>query len=251
MTAASPDGKLFACKIARCTLRLFSFTGDRLRRRTTIATQLTESPTALTFTSDGNILALVENRLSKWDTNGKKLLSMDLPGLRKEYYTICALSPDGGKIAIDSNNKVLKVWDIRKGRSVWKGAKSSNIINSIAFSRDGNSLLVGSSDTVKGEERSYQLINLTKGQPITIWGSGLNAGFTPDGNYILVNRNDSLLDKSDSAILLDLTGRRIDGFPLPEREETNNSSTVFRLEGAILLSGPSSQLFQRVQRAFL
>jgi WD40 repeat protein len=54
-----------------------------------------------------------------------------------DYVNCVALSPDGRFAASGSNDKSVRLWDIRTGREVWKNPEFRHMLRAVSFSPDG------------------------------------------------------------------------------------------------------------------
>lgn len=110
----------------------------------------------LLYANDGAwLIAPGATALEIWDTKtGQRVRSHPSAG----YDIRVCVSPDGLRYAYQTANKVLQIREVSSGDKVLELALESGRVNSIAFSRDGQSLVTSS--------RNIQVWNLKTGQAI-------------------------------------------------------------------------------------
>ena len=126
-----------------------------------------------------------------------------------------AFSPDGKWLVSASNDKTLKMWDVRAGRlhASWPGYGYP--INSVTFAPDGRSLATGGNDgTVRlWEVRSAQARQVWRGHGSSVYA----VAFSPDGTRVAAGGKDQTIfvwDVKSGKRLLALDGHSSDVFAL-------------------------------------
>ena len=167
--AFSPDGQLLAAACASAywgkrkeipAIQLWDVNTEQLLF--TVEKQ-TENIEALTFLSDGKVLASAEasDRIRLWDVESGTLLStLKAPTSPKGL----AFSPDSRLLATGGSEGIVQLWDIHTGstssalRRVWntalarrpirtfEGGTGNTTLNAIAFSPDGKKVVSANSD---------------------------------------------------------------------------------------------------------
>ena len=155
-----------------------------------------------------NVLAALnrDHSIGLWDVVARKNL-WSLTGL-KERITNIALSPDGRYLAAVGYQEVLRVWDLHERRELppFIGAKEpipQRIMFGIAFSSDGNYLVVGSENP--------RIWNLHTRKAIRVYGTGglrcSRMVFSPDNKWVAAICRDGLVrvwDIESETIVLSL-----------------------------------------------
>ncbi len=138
-----------------------------------------------TFSSDGKILAFVDNDTVKlWDLEAGKEIRT-ITGHSFDNGAV-AFSHDGTVLASGSNNNTIKLWDWRTGNEL-RTLAGHAFVSESAFSPDEKTLAFGSENTVK-------LWDLEKGDEIrTLSGqsaSVFSVAFSPDGKTLASGSGD-------------------------------------------------------------
>jgi WD40 repeat protein len=129
----SPNGKLLAS--GGENIRLWDLAGGRQVR------QIAAPGTALSFSPDGKLLALVgrgSRTVHAWDpATGQEVFKLDGPRLLRAV----AFSPDGKTLATGDEQATIRLWDVATRRQLHEmDMKSGAESLSLAFSPDGKNL---------------------------------------------------------------------------------------------------------------
>jgi WD40 repeat protein len=141
-----------------------------------------------------------------------------------------AFSPDGTLIVSGSEDKTLRLWDVKTGQTIGQPMQGhENGVTSVAFSPDGSRIVSGSYD------QTLRLWDARTGQPIgpPIRGhedSVTSVAFSPDGGRLASGGQDSVMRLWDAK-----TGRSI-GQPL-KGHDGPVLSIAFSPDGTRLVSG--------------
>jgi WD40 repeat protein/serine/threonine protein kinase len=107
----------------------------------------------LAFSPDGQRLATggERNAVKLWDARTGRELQPSLEGHSGEVYAVVFSPDDAGRwIASAGEDGTVKVWDSRTGKLLRSFRGHTDLVNSVAFSRDGRRLISGGRDaTVK------------------------------------------------------------------------------------------------------
>jgi WD40 repeat protein len=97
-----------------------------------------------------------------------------------------SFSPDGSKIVTASDDKTVRVWDVR-GQLMATLSGHSSIVNSASFSPDGSKIVTASDDkTVRVWDVRGQLLATLSGHSASV----NSASFSPDGSKIVTASSD-------------------------------------------------------------
>lgn len=183
--AFSPDGTMFASGAGgwggREPIQLWdAVTGESLA---TLAKP--ESWTSsLAFSPDGRLLASGHSKpgagIRVWDVRNKRqLFFVDYEGLDVRHV---AFSPDGSRLAVASQDPVIRLYESESGREVRALSGHTAAVNYVTFSGDGKRLISAAAD------QSVRLWNEDGGN-VARWRGHLNsvnqAAFLPESNQLL------------------------------------------------------------------
>jgi WD40 repeat protein len=163
---------------------------------------------AVALSPDGSILASSskDGTIKLWNVaTGAQLRTFYGGG----GYSV-AFNHDGTLIAAGSSDGVVRLWDVSTGVEVRTLGRSSNLLSTVAFSRDGKSL----ASIVSTKEVSSPIVKLwdfsTGSELRSFPGNGLNwIAFSPDGKFLAgsgVSNTIKLWDISTGTELRTLSG---------------------------------------------
>jgi RNA polymerase sigma factor (sigma-70 family) len=111
-----------------------------------VAVMRANAPSSMTFTADGQTLAVgCARSIRRWELkNGKELPPLDGPpdGVAK-----CIWSPDGQSIYTGGNDGSVGAWDAASGHVRRSGPGHRLAVTSMVLTPDGKTLITGSADT--------------------------------------------------------------------------------------------------------
>ena len=199
--AFAPDGKTLAVggqsqgTIGAATGSLELWNTATYARTTTLATKADYQVLSLSFSHDGNTLAVGGQSLSGgiaelWNLSTRSLIK-NLPTTADQTVNSVALSSDGKTLAVGgygSNGGVLEFWNYASLSLIGGVATNATYgVNSVVFTNDGKSLAAGGINSQAGTLEVWNASNLAlSGSFKTAELDGVNAvGFSPDGKILI------------------------------------------------------------------
>ena len=147
---------------------------------------------SVAFSPNGERLASANNVIAIWDVaSGVDLV--DLPGPRGGGTNSVAWSPDGKWVAAGDSDRMVRIWQIRRGVPLMTLTGHNEVVRAVAFSPDGTRLASAS------EDASARLWDVSP--------NGFHAGlirdiaFSPDGTQLATASEDGTAQVWDAATL--------------------------------------------------
>jgi WD40 repeat protein len=245
--AFSPDGNKVASGSKDKTIKLWNVsTGKPLQT----LSDHRDKVQSVAFSPNGAILASgsEDNTIKLWDIETGKLIRtlkgdddrLSSLSIDKKVFSV-AFSPDGHTLASGNWDKSITLWDVDTGKVLhfikgrtkrfWgliddHGEGHEDLVNSVAFSPDGNTLASGGfDDAIKlWDVSSGKLLTTFKGHSNFV----LSVTFSPDGNMLASSSYDKtikLWEVSSGRVLQTLIGHK-----------DAVTSVAFRSDGQIIAS---------------
>jgi WD40 repeat protein/uncharacterized caspase-like protein len=158
----------------------------------------------LAFSPDGTLMATAsrtaedsDRTIKIWDTNGKLLRTLTGHG---GWVNQVQFSPDGQTLVSGSEDKTIKLWNVRTGSLMRTLSGHEQRVTSVAFSPDGQTIASG------GGDRTVRLWNLKNGeaQVLEAHTDQVNSvQFSPDGKWLVSAAQDQTLNLWQSGILVE------------------------------------------------
>ena len=143
------------------------------------------SPDGRTFASSGR-----DGAARRWDAaTGQPIgepLRHSAPGTR---IGAVAFDPTGRWIATGSDDQTSRIWDAKTGEPVGDPVRHPDAVNALAFTPDGEALLVGTGVRTFPVPSSARLVEVASGRfltpPLPHGGSIRSVAVTPDGRTLI------------------------------------------------------------------
>ncbi len=154
-----------------------------------------------------------------------------------------AFSPDGHRLVTATSQHKLTMWDAHSGQMLWERPHESKALRQIRFARDGQRLLVCSSenqgrasfDAVPPMGQMAEILDVQTGEPVIpqLNSNHFGSAFSPDDRWLAVALTNHVIQVFDTR----------NGQPVVELKGHTNEITMlaFSAEGGFLVSGSRDQ----------
>ena len=190
---------------------------------------------SVAFSPDGNTIASASanSTIRLWDrASAKEIAVYERSG------TYVAFSPDGYAIASADGNTI-RLWDRASAKEIAVLMGHKNIVNSVAFSPDGNTIASASDDnTIRLWDRaSGKEVAVLKGHEDVV----ISVAFSPDGNTIASASNDGTIRLWDRG--------SVNEIPLLRGHKEQATCVAFSPDGNTIASASSDGTIRLWDRA--
>jgi WD40 repeat protein len=177
--------------------------------------------TTVDYSSDNTMIATggSDNKVKIWDTAGTLLKTLNG---HTEDITSVKFTPDNQKLLSSSQDKKLRIWDVNTGNLLQTITVSTNIVNALDISPDGQ-YAITASDTLL---RIWSLTDFSQvgGFSTSDWGTPMAVSWSPVNNFIVCGTSTGsvlLFDSASSVGTNDLPGWTTNIFPNPFTNQIN------------------------------
>lgn len=166
------------------------------------------------FSPDGKIFAYIgtgrswgRSSLWFWNLEAETDELEEFQGEIEGFITSLAFSPDGKRIVLASNNKMVYIWDVETQKEIRRLEGHTDRVNSVAFSPDGKLIVSVSTDhtmRIWDAETGKEILSLAEHI-----GPVSSVAFSPDGKRIVSACWDQLVriwDVEENRIIRKLKG---------------------------------------------
>ena len=237
--AFSPDGNTIASASLGGTILLLDCASAK---RIAVLKGHVDSVNCIAFSPDGNTIASASYEMTSafsdgtirlWDrASAKEIAVYERSG------TYVAFSPDGYAIASADGNTI-RLWDRASAKEIAVLMGHKNIVNSVAFSPDGNTIASASDDnTIRLWDRaSGKEVAVLKGHEDVV----ISVAFSPDGNTIASASNDGTIRLWDRG--------SVNEIPLLRGHKEQATCVAFSPDGNTIASASSDGTIRLWDRA--
>jgi WD40 repeat protein len=141
-----------------------------------------------------------------------------------------AISPDGRRVLIGSEDKTARLWDVASGKELQRFVGHTNEVTSVAFSPDGRTILTG------GKDKTARLWDVESGRELRRFPHSdfvPAVAFSPNGRTILTGCLDKIARLWDVA-----TGKELQRFV---GHTAGVTAVAFSADGRRILTGSSEE----------
>ena len=178
--AASPDGRTLASAGPDGVIRLWDV---RTHRQLAQPENLTESVGTMTFSRDGRRLAYptTSHKIRVWDVRTRKAVGAAFASHTGFVHSL-AFSPGGRTLAFAGNDDAIRLWDLRRHRQLGPPMRGRDLVGTLSFSPDGQTLAAAGDDTIRlWDVRTHR----PRGRPLSGHTDLITSvAFAPDGRRL-------------------------------------------------------------------
>lgn len=146
---------------------------------------------SMVFSADGERFASASWKILVHNPHNGEEVQMLMSGSARTYVYSVSFSPDKSLLVSASNDKMVRIWDVKNGKALFSIKAHKQAVNHAEFSPDGKTIVSASSD------KTVKLWNVTDGKRIGAFpghSDGVNwANFSPDGKMVATACQDKLI----------------------------------------------------------